>query len=180
MSRFIEYLVLAVFSVGLMIGRGGALHAAPVNCVSGTTPNPNGVLSVVVSQSILLGKFPPPDTGTGTVTVGANGTRTIPATLNINDPSKEVFQSATVQITGGIDCRFRITITGLTSANLSNVRLLPGAAYAANTLSSTVSGAQGVLDGAGNFVVRLGISAQVTPASSGIIAEALDITVRYY
>jgi len=148
--------------------------AAPRNC--NCPPDPAVQVSIAPGDHMLLGSFARPDTGRDFIYMNADGTRDIPANLNINDPTKEVFQAARVTVTGGSECRIRILLGNRSSGTIQRLRVAPGAGY---TLTSDRSGARGVLDVSGNFEFTLGLRARVRAADPLTFSESFDVTVEY-
>lgn len=162
------------------LGGAGTAQAA-----CNTTTNP---LVVTQMNPLALGAFIRPHTGDGTVRVDANGAATLPSNLNPvssnpMSPNKakltaanQLPQAASVLITGGGGCAFKIEVESVSSSDLFNVSFLPAAGL---TLSTTGSGAQGTIPPGGSFTLTLGISQRVTSSPGQIIGGTVRLLVTY-
>ena len=170
------YRIFALWCAALLLFVGSiqAAHAQARNC--NCPPDPDVQVTIAPGDHLLLGSFARPDAGRDFISMNPNGTRDIPANLNINDPTKEAFQAARVTVTGGSFCRFRIILDNRSSTDVQQLRVEPGAGY---TLTTNRSGARGEFDAAGNFEFTLGARARVRSTHSAPFSETFDVTVEY-
>ena len=164
----------------VLVSGADQLHAA---CSITTNP-----LAVIQINPLALGTFIRPFAGDGTVTVAANGSSTIPSNLNpiSSNPlspnaTKQLALSrqpraATVLITGGGGCAFKIEVESSSTADLFGVTFLPASGY---TLSSTGSGAQGTLAASGSFTFTVGAQQRVSSSSGQTIGGTIRLLVTY-
>lgn len=136
-----------------------------------------GPLNLTVTKDLALGTLTRPDTGTADaiVTVGADGTRTLPANLKINSDTLNINKAphaAVVDVTGLAGCSF--VVTAAPTGDLTNVKFLPAQGY---SLSGTGSGATGNLDALGRF--RLSVGTSTIVGASNTIGGSISITVTY-
>lgn len=175
-SYFYSWMTTAILFISIGMAPAGAM--ADLSCsVSSHVATPP--IKIASNPRILLGRFPKPDTGVQRITIAPDGARTISNAIDIGDRNRnqEIFKPATFFISGGRNCRFQVTIESLSSGRLSFVRLAPGRGY---SLSSSTSGARGILDGAGEFKFTVGVTAQVDATVSGAFNDSFTVRVSYY
>ena len=154
----------------------GNADAACNSVAGGTSAN----ISLVITRQMSLGTFTRPNTGIASIKLAADGTRTVPANLNIQKDARpnaaNAPYAATAEISGGAGCAFKITTT-ISSGSLHWVTMQPATGYA---LSSTGSPAQGTLDAVGRFKFTIGVTSTVSDAlSNSPVGGTISIQVTY-
>lgn len=152
--------------------------------VTGANPDPDIVLSVV--DTLVLGTFTRPDFGGGTanLTLSPVGSRILPPNLSVNDPSKDIYRPARLQVTGGPTCEFRIDLATLTGT-LTALTVSAGSGYVitnsgGTTISTGGSNTRGVLDATGRFEFYLGLTTEVTDTSTtATVGGSVNVTITY-
>lgn len=135
----------------------------------------------VTQQGLQFGKMVAPDAGqNATITLDANGTRSIPANININPTNRtrhgDIYQVAVLNITGAADCTFRVNV-GSVPSPFSNVTLQ---GINGTSLSSNQSGATGLLSGTGTATVQVGASVTIdTTTTTNDLDQNIPITVEF-
>jgi len=130
---------------------------------------------ITVNPDIALGSLTRPDSGTETVTIEPNGTRTLPSELNVGTNNPDIFNEAQATITGEQNCVFQILVESI-NGDLSNVKLAAGTGY---SLTSNVSGAKGTLDVSGRFEFTIGVSATIDSAPTQVVGGNFTVRVTY-
>ena len=175
--------VRAFMIVAVVLASARTASAQTGKACNSVAPGTDAGIVLNIAKGINLGTVARPSTGkSGIIKLSADGTRTLPNTLTVPRDSAtgstRAPYASSVEVTGGAGCRFRIAVASLSNANLYYVRLQPASGYA---LSSSSSGAEGVLDAAGWFRFTLGVWATVNDMSTtSSVTGAINLSVEYY
>lgn len=130
-------------------------NIAQAACNSIATGGTDASIEIILDQHIALGSLTRPDTGTKTVIIGSDGSKTLPAELNVGTNNPDIFNPAEATVTGTANCVFQITVNIITG-NLSDVTLAAAVGY--TSLTSTSNGAKGTLPASEAFEFTIGVS----------------------
>ena len=156
-----------------MLALSGMAYGA---CDNLNNPPGDAPIKITIDQHLKLGSFPRPDTGTKTVIIGSDGSRTLPPELNVGTNNPDVFNQATATVTGGAGCIFQITVNTITGS-LSNVTLAADSGY--SSLSSNSSGAKGTLNSSGTFKFTIGVSDIIDSNTATPVGGSFNVRVDY-
>lgn len=174
-------LLLSSLLFGMLVVSPGAAFA---KCDFSASPSPdNPGHGVSINLTLTPGSYgtiaqPDLSSGSSTVSIAPDGTRTIPPNLVVKSDTRDVNRmpkAINALVTGGRGCSFRITLASM--SGVSGLRFAPAAGYA---LSSSNSGAVGVLDSMGQFRFNVGFTTAVFPTStSPSLGGTITLQVDY-
>ncbi len=163
-------------SIAALVAGADMARAAPP-CDGTAKP-----VTLVVTQHMSLGTFTRPDASapSGTITLAADGTRSLPPTLTIQSDTLNPARApvaAKATINGGASCRFRLSIDSATS-NLFNVTFMAEPGY--SFISSSANTADGDIKASTkDFKFSIGVQALVSATPSSLVPGSITIRVTY-